>query len=262
MTAWQDMRRIGNATLYLGDARMIVPALKKKARMLFADAPYALTSGGAARKSDKHKVMCGGWMAGYSNSGKLFDFDITWPEIMSLSFEAMGPNADAYFMSNDKNQFEAQKAAYEAGFRFHNMLVWGKGSATANRWFMKDCEFTLYFYKGRARTIQTPGAKQLSQIAQHDESDHPTEKPVLLMERYVRASTKEGELVLDPFMGSGSTGVAALRCGRKFIGIEIDRKWFDVACDRMERANATPRPRAMFEAYQGEQGELIAGGAG
>ena len=62
------------------------------------------------------------------------------------------------------------------------------------------------------------------------------QKPVDICETLIRASTDPGQLVLDPFMGSGSTGVAAANTGRKFIGIEIERKSFDLACNRIEEA--------------------------
>lgn len=64
---------------------------------------------------------------------------------------------------------------------------------------------------------------------------HPTQKPTPLMEWCVRKCTDDGHLILDPFMGSGTTGIACIRTGRKFIGIEIDKGYFDIACDRIRR---------------------------
>ena len=65
---------------------------------------------------------------------------------------------------------------------------------------------------------------------------HPTQKPVALMEYLIRTYTNEGEVVLDFTMGSGTTGVAAMNTGRRFIGIELDEGYFDIACDRIEKA--------------------------
>lgn len=65
---------------------------------------------------------------------------------------------------------------------------------------------------------------------------HPTGKPVELMDWLVRTYTSEGQIVLDPFMGSGTTGVAVLKAKRRFLGVEKDVRWFDVACRRMEEA--------------------------
>lgn len=67
---------------------------------------------------------------------------------------------------------------------------------------------------------------------------HPTQKPVALMDYLIRTYTNEGEVVLDFTMGSGTTGVAAMNTGRKFIGIELDEGYFDIACDRIEKAMA------------------------
>lgn len=73
------------------------------------------------------------------------------------------------------------------------------------------------------------------------ETEHPTQKPLWLMTKLISASTKPGQLVADPFMGSGTTGVACANLGRKFIGIEIERKYFDIACERIDAAYAQGR---------------------
>lgn len=67
-------------------------------------------------------------------------------------------------------------------------------------------------------------------------SVHPTAKPVELMEWLTHTYTSEGQTIFDPFMGSGSTGVAAVKAGRKFVGVEMDEHWFEVACRRLEEA--------------------------
>lgn len=81
---------------------------------------------------------------------------------------------------------------------------------------------------------------------------HPTEKPVGVYEPLIRVVTKPGHTVLDPFMGSGTAGVAAALLGRKFIGIETEPRYFDIACKRIEEATAqakmlAPVPNAVQE---------------
>ncbi len=225
----------GNCTLHLGDAREIVPGLQP-VDLVVTDAPYLLTSGGAARGDSGHNPMRGGWMADYGNSGAVVTCDIGWPEIMSLIGSALAADGEAYVMANDKNVGPLLEAATASGLRLHNLLVWDKVTATANRWYMKNCEFTAYLFTGRARKIADCSAKQLVRMSQRDESDHPTEKPVQLMAHYIAMSCPPGGVVLDPFMGSGTTGVAAVRQGRKFIGIEIEERHFDTACRRVEAA--------------------------
>ena len=68
------------------------------------------------------------------------------------------------------------------------------------------------------------------------EGKHPTQKPEYLLERIILASTEEGQIVLDPFCGSGTTGVEAVRYGRKFIGIDISEEYIDISKRRLEKA--------------------------
>ncbi|MBG6205405.1 site-specific DNA-methyltransferase (adenine-specific) [Labrenzia sp. EL_126] len=228
----------GQIQLFLGDARDVVPALDRRFRVACFDAPYKLTSGGAAKSSAKHKVMCGGWMAGYDNSGTLMETGITWQEVMELVAGCLQKNADVYAFANDKNQFEAQLEARNAGLKFHNLLAWNKINATANRWYMKNLEFVLYLYAGEARAIANCGDKQLVNFPQRDATSHPTEKPVPLVEAYIRNSALAGEPVIDPFLGSGTAALACINTGNPFVGVEIDPSHFETACRRVERALA------------------------
>ena len=98
---------------------------------------------------------------------------------------------------------------------------------------MKNCEYTLFFKKGPAKTINDPSSKTVHRFGNPTNKVHPTEKPVELMELYVKNSSNPNEIVLDPFMGSGSTDVACLNTNRSFIGIELDEKYFQIASDRM-----------------------------
>lgn len=221
---------IGDARLHLGDCREVELAI---ADGVFTDPPYRLTSGGKGKAGEG---IMRGWLTDYDNKGAPVTCDIEWPEVMALIARQLADPADAYVFANDKNIREALNAAHDAGLRFHNMLVWDKVAAIPNRWYMKNCEFVAYLYKGNARTILDPSCKQLMRVAQVDESAHPTEKPVGLMRCYIENSTAPGELVLDPFMGTGTTGVAALRSGRRFEGVEVEPRWFDVACRRIEAA--------------------------
>lgn len=221
---------IGNHVLYHGDAMEILPALGACADLLCCDPPYLLTSGGCT-KGGLHERFGGGGV--YGNSGEIVPCDIEWADFMPLLFGALKANTQAYVMSNNRNVEAMLAAAREAGFHFHNILVWDKITATPNRWYMKNCEFIGFFSKGTARRINDCSAKMLIRCPQVDESIHPTEKPVALMRSYIDQSSAAGEIVLDPFMGSGSTGVAAHQAGRIFVGIEKDAKYFEIACERL-----------------------------
>ena len=241
-------------TLYLGDCREIVPTLGK-VDLVATDPPYLLTSGGET----KSHLSLGGWLGSYGNSGEVVKCDIGWPEIMRVAFDALGADGDAYFMANDKNVNLAWNAAEVAGFSVHNLLVWDKGTAVMNRWYMKNLEFVLYCWKGRAKMIRDPSSKQLAAVPNARDEGHPTVKPVELMAHYIRNSSDFGQTVLDPFMGVGSTGSAAVRLGRKFIGIEIEPKYFDLACRRISDALARPTLFAAIEREQPVSGSLFVG---
>ena len=123
-----------------------------------------------------------------------------------------------------------------------NLLVWCKTNptpATNNIW-LPDLEYCLVFKeKGAARYNDGYELKSkwyLSPINKPDKDiwEHPTIKPLDLVERHIKHSTKPGDTVLDCFMGSGTTGVACRNLDRNFIGIEIDQKYFDIAKRRIE----------------------------
>lgn len=233
MSSWTRKEQIGDCTLYLGDAMKIMPTIARS-NLAVSDVPYALTTGGKAKSQ---KTMSGIFaMHNYANDGQLVMATVPFPEMMAAIYAALVDDADCYVMANDKNVHPITAAALGAGFQFHNLLVWDKVTPTANRWYMKNLEFTIYLWKGRARTINNPSAKQLIRGAVDKETAHPTEKPVYLMEEYVLNSSSEGDTVLDPFMGSGTTGVACVRTGRHFVGIEMNPAFFEVSCERIRKA--------------------------
>lgn len=224
---------IGDCTLYLGDCLDVLPLIAGEADMLCSDIAYELTSGGNAHQS------MGGLFAtnSYDNDGKLFE--VVDLELLGGPFSrALKPDADIYIMLNDKNLARGQIAFEGAGFQLHNILVWDKIRATRNRWYMKNCEFTLYMWKGKSdpQGINDCGSKQLFQLNNKKVTGHPTEKPVELMSEYIRNSSNQGDLVLDPMMGAGATLVAAVQMGRRAVGIDISEQWFDVACERVRQA--------------------------
>lgn len=226
--------QIGLATLYCGDARDILPRLQP-VDLILTDPPYLVSKGGYASNLQLDGGF-GGWMKEYGNQGDIVDCDLEFSDWLPLAFAALTGQAQAYFMTNGRNLKAMQQAAEDAGFRLHTVLVWDKRAALPNKYYQNVTEFALFMFKGKAFTIADPASKNLVSIFQRDESQHPTEKPVELMSFWLRNSSKAGDLICDPFMGSGTTGVAALREGRRFVGIEKDLTHFATACRRIEDA--------------------------
>ncbi len=128
---------------------------------------------------------------------------------------------------------------------FKQMVVWDKGPIGMGWHYRRSYETVLVAEKkgaacrwfdtsGRIENIIRPGSHGIRKIipAAHD---HPTPKPVELPAHFINLHTAPGDLVLDPFMGAGTTGVACVRLGRRFVGIELDPHWHQVAVDRITR---------------------------
>jgi site-specific DNA-methyltransferase (adenine-specific) len=224
------MAKFGQCKVYLGAALAGLPQRGPCADVVMTDPPYRITSGGNMAL----KGMLGPDQ--YDNSGNLFDV-IEWHDLAPLLFAACRADADCYVMSSDRELQPARAALEAAGFRFHRLLTWHKVTCPPNRWYMQDCEFCLYMWKGDARMINRCGSKALVRAPREYASKHPTEKPVSILRHWIGNSCHGATVVLDPCMGSGSTLVAATDLGVEAIGIEKDPKWFAVAVQRVQEAH-------------------------
>lgn len=122
-----------------------------------------------------------------------------------------------------------------------NLIVWDKKSGAGN-FYTYTHEFIIYGTKSNKNKRGTNVWREKSFASgaktTNGEKVHPTQKPVELIEKIILNSSKEGDVVLDAFMGSGTTGVAAKRNKRRFIGMEIDKKYFDIAEKRINESSA------------------------
>ena len=111
----------------------------------------------------------------------------------------------------------------------------GKNNCTPSQWYMKNCEYVLFLRKGKAKWINDIGGSktvhQFNNIIGNKQ--HPCEKPVELLKFYINNSSNKGDIVFDPFIGCGSTGIAALELDRQFLGIEIDNVYSDISNKRI-----------------------------
>jgi len=195
---------IGDATLYLGDCREILPSLPK-VDAVATDPPYGIQ----ANKAKAHSTIRdnAAWSGG--------DWDDARPlsDIFSLILKS------------------APSVAIWGGNYFADLLPASSGWLC---WRKPEAE--TGFSLADAELCWTNGAfaVRIKTWLRRDGNEHPTQKPVSIME-WTLGFLKSG-LTLDPFMGSGTTGVACMNLGRKFIGIEIDEKYFDIACRRIDDA--------------------------
>ena len=209
--------------------------------LVVTDCPYHIVHCGTS---------CGGGIFDVTRNkevttGKLFENnDIAFSEWLPEIYRVLKKGTHCYIMINSRNIKDLQTASEKVGFEFQNLLVWNKKNATPNKYYMQCLEFILLLSKRPARNINDMGNTNLLTVPNIiGNKRHPTEKPVSLMEYMIRQSSNEGDVVLDPFAGSGSTLVAAKRAKRKFIGWEIDPKFYSVADSRLNRE---PQEQMLF----------------
>lgn len=171
----------------------------------------------------------------FVRTGKLFaNNDIKFSEWLPEIYRVLKNDSHSYFMVNSRNLKDLQTEAEKVGFKFQNLLVWVKNNATANAYYMQKVEFILMLRKGKAKNINFMGTSNVFTYSNIiGNKYHATEKPVDLMEDLIVNSTNEGDIILDPFMGSGTTCVAAKRTNRTYVGFEIEQKYFDIAKQRL-----------------------------
>lgn len=199
---------------------------------IITDPPYPTISGGSG-PSDTHRRPTG-MLAANDGRGGLLHNDVDIKDYAPLLWRVLRDPGHVWMFTNELNRRPIEDAMLAAGFRTHFLGGWIKPNVTPSRWGMKNVESFFLFRKGAARGLYTPGMKQFI-VAPNPvgKKIHPNEKPVELMQQMVEASSLVGQMVLDPFCGAGSVGVACRNTGRRFIGIEMDPGYHTVARRRL-----------------------------
>ncbi len=220
---------IGDAELYLGDCSEILPHLPKVDACI-TDPPYGINE-------NSKKVASRGKLAAAKDYGE-------------FSWDKEPPAADLIQAIRDKGDFQAFFGGNYFGLPATSCwLVWDKLNGDND---FADCELCWTNWPKAVRRLQWRWNGMIRQG--NEERYHPTQKPLEVM-KWVIELCPRAETILDPFMGSGTTGVAAIQLGRKFIGIEREPKYFKIACGRIEQAVAQgqlfapERPKQIQESF-------------
>lgn len=218
-----QIETIGDATLYRGDCRDILPTLGKVDAVV-TDPPYGINL------NTDNRRFSGGNSASVSKRGN---------NVGSAGGRKIANDASSFDPS-----FLIDIAPVSIIWGWNNYpdklprgacLVWLKRNDEAFGSFLSDAELA-WMSKGHGVYCR----RDLSNAAIANDRVHPTQKPVGLMQ-WCLGFLPTAETILDPFMGSGTTGVACVNLNRKFIGIELEQSYFDIACRRIEQAYKQPR---------------------
>ena len=237
-------------TLVNGDCVSVLESFEFKFDMIFADPPYFLSNGGISVSSGK--VVCvdkGGWDKAPS-AEYIDEFNRRW---LTACKDKLKDNGTIWISGTHHNIFSVADQLSELGFKILNVVTWNKTDPPDNvshRVFKHSAEYIIWAKKSKRAQHrynyelmrQLNDGKQMTDVwrmpavAKWEKScgKHPTQKPLSLLSRIIMASTKEGDWVLDPFNGSGTTGIAASLLGRKYLGIDMDLGYLELASKRRE----------------------------
>ncbi len=241
--------------LFKNNCLDILPSLDKESvDLIFADPPYRLSNGGITCKAGKMALVDKGEWDKSQGFDEDFKFTYQW---LKQCRDVLKSDGCIWVSGSPHNIFQVGYALQALGFHIMNEITWYKPNAPPNlsgRYFAHAHESLIWAKKSKeAKHIFnyqlmkewedriSPAGKQmrsiwsipLTSLEEKRHGRHPTQKPLELMKRIILSSSQEGDVVLDPFTGSGTTGVIARQFNRKFTGIEIEKEFCDLAIKRI-----------------------------
>ena len=225
--------------------------------MIFADPPYMLSNDGISCQNGKVVTVNKGLWDKSKGLEEDFEFHKQW---LGLCKRILKPNGTLWVSGTYHSIYSCGFAMQLLGYHILNDICWFKPNASPNlscKYFtashetliwarksklskhtfnyelMKEGDFPKDFLKKPSTQMRSVWAIGTPTPSEKVHGKHPTQKPLALLERLILASTNENDLILDPFMGSGTTGVAALKLGRRFVGIEKEQNFIELAEKRI-----------------------------
>jgi len=259
--------------IFQGDCLDILAALPENSiDLIFADPPYFLSNNGITCHAGRMVSVNKGEWDRSRGADANHEFNRLW---LAACQRVLQPNGSIWVSGTSHVIHSVGFAMQQLEFKLLNDITWVKPNPPPNlscRYFTHATETIIWAAKSKKsrhtfhyqRMKEIAGGKQMKSVWtipppeswEKKFGKHPAQKPVALLERILLASSSEGDLVLDPFMGSGTSAVAALRKKRRFVGIEADRKWNEVASERLR----SDRQQGVREI--GSRSKLIAKAAG
>jgi len=223
--------------LYHGDCLQIMPELEP-VDLVLTDPPYSsgarqtsqLRARGAMIRNDKFQNE---WFGTDNCSTAGFMFFMRGCALSAFNLAKLGSHF--YSFIDWRNYPILVNVLESAGWRINNMLVWDKKHFGMGTNFRQQHELIIFGSKGKPRDCNRHDLANVLRLKRVKQDKHPTEKPVFLVNKFLDMSTQEGDVVLDFFMGSGTTAISCELLKRKWIGIEIEEKYCEIAAKRIEQ---------------------------
>lgn len=237
--------------IYHGDCFDVMRTIEKKSiNVVCVDPPYFLSNGGMTCKSGKMvSVNKGGWDS-KTDPIDIHKFNIKW---LSECKELLTDNGTIWVSGTRHNIYSVGFAMQQLGFKLLNDIVFQKPNPPPNlscRYFTHSTETILWAAKTHKSKYtfnykdmkKENGGKQMKSVwtispplkSEKLSGKHSTQKPLKLLDRIIMASTNKDDLILDIFNGSGTTGISAIGLGRRYIGIEKEKGYFDLTVKRFK----------------------------
>lgn len=221
--------------LYNQDCLEVLKSLESESvDCVVTDPPYRVTSRGSGG------TMSGYWTEKQAQKGKVFEHnDIGIEDYLPEFYRVLKDGTHCYIMCNNSNLPHFIDVINKSQFDFIKCLIWDKGNKICGRYYMNSYEYIIMLRRGKARDINNCGCGDILSFPNvkmkgvDGKNIHNSEKPIALMQCLIENSTNPNDIVLEPFMGSGSTIIAAIRANRRYIGIEIDESYFSLAQRRV-----------------------------
>lgn len=223
-------------SIYCADAFRKAGEFKQqglKVNHIITDPPYNISKSNHFSHMHRQGIDFGEWDKGFDLTGWIADYA-----------ELLDRNGSMIIFCSWNNLSDIIRKLNACDMTEKDLIVWQKSNPmprNVNRRYVQDREYAIWAVKKKAKWVfnkpeDKPYLRSLFETATvlgKERTKHPTQKSLALMEELIRIHTNEGETVLDPFMGSGTTGVACMKLGRNFIGIEKDQEYFKIASDRI-----------------------------
>lgn len=210
--------------------------------LIVTDPPYKLTSRGSSG------TMSGYWTNDITKMGKVFENnDVEIEDYLGEFYRILKDTSHCYIMCNNLNLPHFFEVISKSKFNFVKLLVWDKCTKICGKYYMGQVEHIFLLRKGGDKPINDCGTSDLLSFPNKKDKAydggniHDSQKPIGLFQTMIENSSKEGEIILDPFMGSGTCAIACMRTNRHYLGFELDKKYFDLTNERIRMEKQTLR---------------------